>query len=101
MTYVQGLPDSVARQSGLYSDGGDGWGIDVPQGKVTDFRRAVDLTDDETVVFGWIEWPDKATRDDAWNALMSDPRMAGNKPAWNGPTAIFGGFAPVFDTAHA
>ena len=79
----------------------DGWGADVPEGKVTDFRRAVDLAEDETVVFGWIEWPDKATRDAAWAALMSDPRMASNRPTWNGPTAIFGGFAPVFDTAHA
>ena len=79
----------------------DGWGADVPEGKVTDFRRAVDLAEDETVVFGWIEWPDKATRDAAWAALMSDPRMASNRPTWNGPTAISGGFAPVFDTAHA
>ncbi|MDO7843718.1 DUF1428 domain-containing protein [Sphingomonas immobilis] len=78
----------------------DGWGVDVPEGKLTDFRRSVDLAEGETVVFGWIEWPDKATRDAAWGALMSDPRMAEAKPVWNGPTAIFGGFAPVFDTAH-
>jgi uncharacterized protein YbaA (DUF1428 family) len=79
----------------------DGWGIDVPEGKATDFRRAVEMAKNETVVFGWIEWPDKVTRDAAWGALMSDPRMAGTKPVWNGPTAIFGGFEPVFDTANA
>lgn len=78
----------------------DGWGVDVPEGKATDFRRAVDLAEDETVVFGWIEWPDKATRDAAWGALMRDPRMADQKPVWNGPTAIFGGFAPILDTDH-
>ncbi|WP_254621176.1 DUF1428 domain-containing protein [Sphingomonas sp. CL5.1] len=79
----------------------DGWGADVPDGKVTDFRRAVQAPAGETVVFGWIEWPDKATRDAGMAALMQDGRMRDNPPPWNGQLAIFGGFAPIFDTRRA
>jgi uncharacterized protein YbaA (DUF1428 family) len=45
------------------------WGDDVPDGKLTDFRRAVQAKEDETVVFSWIEWPDKATRDAAMGKM--------------------------------
>ena len=78
----------------------DGWGVDVPAGKVTDFKRAVQAKDGETVVFGWIEWPDKPTRDAGMGALMQDPRMHETPPVWNGPLAIFGGFTPILDTDH-
>ncbi len=72
------------------------WGDDVPDGKLTDFRRAVQATDNETVVFSWIEWPDKATRDAGMEKCMKDPRMeaAGAGP-FDGKRMIFGGFVPV------
>jgi uncharacterized protein YbaA (DUF1428 family) len=79
----------------------DGWGTDVPAGKVTDFNRAVQAKDGETVVFSWIEWPDKLTRDAGMGALMQDPRMHEMPLAWNGQLAIFGGFTPILDTGHA
>jgi uncharacterized protein YbaA (DUF1428 family) len=74
------------------------WGDDVPDGKVTDFRRAVQAEAGESVVFSWIEWPDKATRDAGMKKFMADPRMdeASTMP-FDGKRMIFGGFAPVVD----
>ena len=71
------------------------WGDDVPRGKVTDFHRAVEAQDDETVVFSWIEWPDKATRDAAMEKMQSDERMMSEPMPFDGKRMIFGGFTPV------
>lgn len=38
------------------------WGDDVPKGLLTDFCKATQAKDDETPMFSWIEYPDKATR---------------------------------------
>jgi uncharacterized protein YbaA (DUF1428 family) len=75
------------------------WGDEVPEGKVTDFRRAVNASDDETVVFSWIEWPDKPTRDAAMEKVMSDPRMKpeANPMPFDGQRLIYGGFDPVVE----
>jgi uncharacterized protein YbaA (DUF1428 family) len=81
----------------------ESWGDDVPDGKVTDFRKAVQAKDDETIVFSWIEWPDKETRDAGMKKMMSDDfkdeRMDPDKnPApFDGKRLIFGGFAPVVE----
>jgi len=77
------------------------WGDDVPDGKLTDFRRAVQATADETVVFSWIEWPDKATRDAAMaqmeERMKTDDRMnpEKNPMPFDGKRMIYGGFSPV------
>lgn len=79
------------------------WGEDVPHGQQTDFHRAVQAKDDETVVFSWIEWPDKATRDAAHasmgEAMKTDPRFEPerNPMPFDGRRMIFGGFVPVLD----
>lgn len=75
----------------------DGWGDDVPDGKVTDFKGAVQAKSDETVVFSWIEWPSKAVRDAGWGAVMQDPEMKDSKMPFDGSRMIYGGFAPIFD----
>lgn len=75
------------------------WGDDVPDGTRTDFRKAVQARDDETVVFSWIEWPDKATRDAGMQKMMdgTDPRMdpEKNPMPFDGKRMIYGGFSPV------
>ncbi len=77
----------------------EAWGDDVPDGKITDFRRAVQATAEESVVFSWVEWPDKATRDEGMKKMMEDPRMDPNKNPmpFDGKRMIFGGFEPVVD----
>ncbi len=77
----------------------DAWGDDVPNGKVTDFKRAVAANEDETVVFSWIEWPDKATRDVGMQALMEDERMNALTMPFDGKRMIYGGFATLIDSA--
>jgi uncharacterized protein YbaA (DUF1428 family) len=75
------------------------WGDDVPEGKLTDFRRAVQAKDDEVVVFSWIEYPSKEVRDAAHEKIMTDPRMkaVGERMPFDGKRMIFGGFVPILD----
>ena len=77
----------------------EGWGDDVPDGKLTDFRRAVQATAEETVAFSWVEWPDKATRDAGMEKAMKDPRLTpeNNPMPFDGMRLIYGGFAPVVE----
>ena len=80
----------------------EAWGDDVPDGKVTDFRRAVQAKEEENVVFSWIEWPDKATRDESWAKIMADPEMQpdhGNMP-FDGKRMFWGGFDKLVDSAE-
>ncbi len=75
----------------------DCWGIDVPDGEVTSFPMAVKREPDETVVFGWVEWPSKAERDAAWEKIMQDERMAKIEMPFDGKRMIFGGFETISD----
>lgn len=79
------------------------WGDDVPDGEMTDFRKAVNATEDETVVFAWIEWPNKETRDTG-NAqieemMKTDERFdeRNNPVPFDGSRMIFGGFQSIVE----
>lgn len=116
MTYISGFVvpvktadkaayrDHAARAVPLLKEFGalsmvEAWGEDVREGKQTDFLRAVNATADETVVFSWIVWPDRATADAAEARMQSDPRMAelGEMP-FDGARMILGGFATLLDS---
>ena len=75
-------------------------GDDVPHGQVTDFYRAVKAEDGETVAFSFIEWPDKASRDEAWQKIMQDQRMQHGGDLFDGKRMFWGGFEVVVDTAR-
>lgn len=75
------------------------WGDDVPKGELTDFYKAAQAKDDESVIFSWIEYPDKATRDAANEKMADDPEMMeelGEMP-FDGKRMIFGGFEQIMD----
>lgn len=83
------------------------WEDDVPDGTLTDFRRAVQATEEEAVVFSWIEWPSKEVRDAAMARMMSgelnDSRVdpVQNPMPFDGKRMIFGGFVPVVSLGEA
>jgi uncharacterized protein YbaA (DUF1428 family) len=74
------------------------WGDDVPDGQLTSFPMAVKKAEDETVVFSWVTWPDRATRDAAHAAMTQDDAMArfGEMP-FDGKRMIFGGFEIIVE----
>ena len=73
----------------------ENWGEDVPPGKTNSLQSAVLLKDGETVVFSWIVWPDKATRDTAWGKIMEEGSMENEEMPYDGSRMIFGGFETV------
>lgn len=77
------------------------WGDDLPEGKVTDFKRAVKAEGGENVVFSWIVWPSKQTRDAGNKKVMEDPRMKmGDDMPFDMQRMFFGGFEVLVDTGE-
>lgn len=75
----------------------DAWSDNVPDGKVTDFRRSVNAAANEAVVFSWVEWPSKAVRNAAWEKIMKDPRMFEGDQPQDEARRVGGGFVPIMD----
>jgi uncharacterized protein YbaA (DUF1428 family) len=75
----------------------EAWGDDIPTGEAVDFRRATLADEHETVVFSWVEWPDRATRDRAAAQVTADERMKRlmTTPPFDGRRMIYGGFALI------
>jgi len=75
------------------------WGDDVPEGEITSFPMAVKCEPDETVVFSWILWPDRETRQQGMEKAMADPRLDPDKNPmpFDGMRMIYGGFEMIID----
>lgn len=117
MTYIDGFVLAVPtanrerframaqRVAKIFADHGalrviENWGDDVPKGEITDFYRAVQAKEDETVVFSFIEWPSKEARDKGNDAVAADPRMEQVPEEMNlmdSKRMIYGGFVPLVD----
>ena len=70
---------------------------DVKTGEHTSFPQAVQLKDDEVVVFAWATYESRQARDEIMEKIMKDPRMQSDPKEWpfDGKRMIFGGFAPL------
>jgi uncharacterized protein YbaA (DUF1428 family) len=76
----------------------EAWSEDIPDGKVTDFKMAVQAKPDEAIVFSWIEWPDKQTWKAASDKMETDPRWKEMpEMPFDGSRMIWGGFDPIFE----
>ncbi len=116
MAYVDGFVAAVpvenreqyrthaARAAAVFKEHGalavvECWGDDVPEGKLTSFTMAVKREAHEAVVFSWITWPSKQTRDEGMKRAMEDARLgAGTNPMpFDGKRMIYGGFEVIVD----
>ncbi len=80
------------------------WQDEIQKGKVNDFFTAVEAKQDEKIMFSFVEWPDKETRDDAMKKMpemMDTPEFKahfeelGEQMPFDGKRMIMGGFRPV------
>lgn len=80
----------------------ESWEDNVPDGRHTDFRRAVDVRAGEKVVFSWQIWPDKATVDAAEAKMRTDKRLevSGEIP-FDSKRLIYGAFRPICTMGRA
>jgi len=76
----------------------EAWEDNVPEGKLTDMRKAVNAPDDEKIVAGWVIWPDKETLDRAKEAMGKGEGFEGypeGEPPFDSSRLIFGELNPV------
>jgi len=75
---------------------------DVQPGKWTSFPQSVLLKRGEVVVFSWIRYKSRKSRDAIMKKVMADPRLAAmmdpKKMPFDGRRMFFGGFKVFVDT---
>ena len=108
-TYIVSVPEHkkneyvrIARQfTEIAKDFGaveifENWELEVPDGDVTDYRKAVKAEAGERIVLSWVVWPDRETAARAHKEMFTDPRMEdmGEMP-FDTKRMILGGFEPI------
>ena len=74
----------------------EAWEDFIPEGKTTDFRKAVAAKPGEKIVLTWQIWSDKATFEAAEHKMHDDPRMdAAGAPPFDAARLILGCFTPI------
>lgn len=70
---------------------------DVKPGKWTSFPQAVKLKDGETVIFSYIVYKSRASRDSVMKKVMSDPRLKMDPASmpFDGKRMFWGGFKSI------
>jgi uncharacterized protein YbaA (DUF1428 family) len=114
MSYVDGFILAVPKSNldaykALARKGGEVWkehgalayvecvADDVPYGEVTSFPRAVQAKDDEVVIFSWVVYASRQSRDEVVAKVMADPRLKGTDMPFDGKRLIYGGFQPFLE----
>lgn len=74
----------------------ENWEEEVPDGEITDYRKAVKAKPGEKIVVSWVIWPDRETGALAHKGMYADERLValGEMP-FDGKRMILGGFAPI------
>jgi len=116
MSYVDGFvvpvaKDKVEAYKAVARRAGEVWkehgalavveclGDDVPYGELTSFPRAVQVKEDEIVVFSWIVYASRAARDEINAKVMADERLKADMASMPFDTnrMIFGGFETILE----
>jgi uncharacterized protein YbaA (DUF1428 family) len=114
MSYVDGFILAVPKSNldayrALARKGGEVWkehgalayvecvADDVPYGEVTSFPRAVQAKDDEVVIFSWVVYASRQSRDEVVAKVMADSRLRGTDMPFDGKRLIYGGFQPFLE----
>jgi uncharacterized protein YbaA (DUF1428 family) len=77
------------------------WGDWIPEGKVTDFKKAVHAKNGENIVLQWQYWPSKKVLLQAEKKMKADDAFnVDSEVPFEGQRLIVGGFKSFF-TAHS
>lgn len=82
-------------------------GNDLTFEGIRSFQKAVDASEDEVVIFGWVSFPSKEVRDQANEQVPNDPRMEKlvgpltepKRMVFNAERMIYGGFEALVRSA--